>query len=476
MINKIKGLVVASVLLSKCFAQDYNYEAKISSEKLQEDFSILTTSLTENHPGLYVFTPKAQFDSLTNVYEKSLTDSLTEEEFNVFTRKFLKVIGCGHTTSVPSPNWYKEVRGKAKQVPIHVFVYKEELYIRDIFGDTESYDHLLGARVVSINGNASSYIMKEMKSIIGQDGTGEVMVVRNIERLFQTYYAFLFGMSDDYSFELESEGEVFKVLIKANSAKRYQVVRSAEINELLKGTKATFGTIGDSNEVAILRLRSFPRKGYKKYYRQVFKLLEEMGDVPLILDLRGNSGGYFPNSNRLLCYLMPDKFTMDFSKPQECTKKNEHLELSFPSKMTRFAFSTIPDQDKSDPDRNYQVKFKPIKRNHFDGKLYVITDGWTFSTSSFVASKLKNSIGAVTVGEETGGGEVGFNAVLTWKLILPNSGVHVSIPMYHVDVQKEQEEMGRGVVPTIPVVYNWNEKMGGIDLETKKILEELRLN
>ena len=150
MIKKIKGLVVASVLLSQCFAQDYNYGAKISAEKLQEDFSILTTSLVENHPGLYVFTPKVQFDSLTNVYAQSLTDSLTEEEFNVFTRKFLKGIGCGHTTSVPSPDWYKEVRGKTKQVPIHVFVHNDQLYIRDIFGDTESYDDLLGARVVSI--------------------------------------------------------------------------------------------------------------------------------------------------------------------------------------------------------------------------------------------------------------------------------------------------------------------------------------
>ncbi|MCJ8290780.1 MAG: hypothetical protein HRT58_14435 [Crocinitomicaceae bacterium] len=453
-------------------SSDYTLGAKISPDKLKADFSILLSSLRENHPGLYDFTSKSQFDSLATKSLVSLTDSLTEREFHVLVRKFIRVIACGHTVARPSQDWYKAVSASKNLIPIHVILQDDQLYIRKVFG--EQGDGLIGARVISIGGVSVNEILLVIKSIIMRDGVGEAMVSRNIERLFQTYYMFSFGMKETYTVEAERvDGVIIKASLIGGKASKYPARKVSELAVEMENQGAEFRILGKSKKIAVLDLSSFDSKGYKRFYRKVFSRLSEFDSIDLVLDLRGNGGGYFPNGNQLLRYLLNENFTMDFSKPQKHTKNNKHLKLNFPSMMTRFIFSTIPDRNKEDPARNYQIRYKSIKKDHFYGKVYVLTDGLTFSAGSSVASKLKNSRSAIVVGEETGGGEVGFNAVLSWRLELPNSGMIVTIPIYHVDVQPEMNDIGRGVTPDIPVQYNLEQRMGQIDLEMVRILKSL---
>lgn len=473
---KKTSFLVCCCLAFLSFGQssDYTFGVKISPEKLKTDFSILLSSLRENHPGLYNFTSKSQFDSLATESLVSLTDSLTEREFHILVRKFIRVISCGHTVARPSQDWYKAVSARENLIPIHVILQGDQLYIRKVFG--EQGDGLIGARIISIGGVSVNELLLELKSIIMRDGVGESMVNRNIERLFQTYYMFSFGMKETYIIEAEGvNGMIVQASLKGEKASKYPTRKVYQLDVEVESQGAKFGILGESTEIAVLDLNSFGSKGYKKFYRKVFNRLSEFDSIDLVIDLRGNGGGYFPNGNQLLRYLMDENFTMDFSKPQKHTKNNKYLKLNFPSMMTRFIFSTIPDRNKEDPARNYQIRYKPIKKDHFYGKVYVLTDGITFSAGGSVVSKLKNSRGAIVIGEETGGGEVGFNAVLSWRLELPNSGVIVAIPMYHVDVQPEMDDIGRGVIPYIPIQYNLEQKMDQIDLEMARILKLLYL-
>lgn len=477
MLKNISLLVFCCFVLSALGqTKEYAIEAKISPIDLKEDFKILITSLRENHPGLYDFTTKTQFDSLAIEITTSLTDSLTEAEFHVVVRKFIQVIGCGHTSARPSIDWYQTVSAKESLVPIHVFVEDNELYIRDVFKE-DNAGAMIGSRIISINGTSATKILNEMKSILSRDGVGETMVRRNVERLFQTLFAFLYGTSSTYIIEVELlDGEFVKSNIKGAKARKYATQKSMELVGVLEIPEAKFGMLEKSTKIAVLDLNSFPSKGYKKFYRKVFDRLSDMDSVTLIIDLRGNGGGYFPNANQLLRYLLNDNFTMNFDKPQKHTKNSKHLKLGFSSQMTRFILSTIPDRNKEDPDRNYEIRFKSRKRNHFDNAVFVISDGLTFSAGSTVASRLKNSRGAIVVGEETGGGEVGFNAVLSWKLTLPNSKIIVSLPMYHVDEQPKMINVGRGVIPDEPIHYDLKQKIDEIDLELARILQLLELN
>lgn len=473
MFMKFHLLLIGLFLVFIGKAQDDVFTKKFGPNELKGDLEVLISDLKACHPGLYEYTTPEVIDSLVVAFRQGLTDSLTQEEFHVRVRKFLRVVGCGHTSAKPSAEWYSALKGNTSAIPIHVLVQGDQLFVKKAFD--EKLDNLKGARIVSIDGVPAKEVLSELKSLIVRDGVGEALVVRNIERLFQTYYLFAYGMHDDYRIELEDHiGEIVTVFVQGKTPKGYSLQKKHELIDVLKVPKAEFGFIDSSRNAAVLDLNSFPSTKFKKFYRKSFKRLAENGTETLIIDLRGNGGGYFPNGNQLMRYLMDEQFTMDFDRPKQQAKRSRHVKTNLPGKLTRFLFMTIPDRNREDPDRNYQIRFKPLKKNHFNGQVYIITDGWTFSTASFVTSKLKNAGRATTVGAETGGGEVAFNAVLSWNLSLPFTELRVSLPMYHVDIQPNMEDVGSGVMPVIPVEYGTiQQRLEGIDLEMEEILQIL---
>jgi C-terminal processing protease CtpA/Prc len=457
-------------------AQSDLFTKKYSADQLKSDFQILVSDLKACHPGLYEYVSEEKLDSLALSIETGLADSLTQQEFYVQIRQFLSVVGCGHTSAAPAKKSFLALKGKASVIPVHVFLLDDELYLRTAFD--EGLDSLIGAKILSIDGFQTEEVLAKIKSTISRDGIAETMQKRYIERMFQTYYLLIYGMRETYKLELESkEGIIVNLTVQGKAPKRYAYHGKHDLIDEIEGKSAKFGFVDSLRKVAVLDLNSFPSGKFRKFYRKSFKQLAENGSETLIIDLRGNGGGYFPNGNMLLRHIMNEKFSMDFDRPRNQPKRSKYVKPDFPGRMTRSVFFSIPDRNKEDPDRNYKIGFKPIKKDHFNGQVFILTDGYTFSASSFVTSKLKNARNAIVVGEETGGGEVGFNAVLKWHLLLPNTKIRVTLPMYHVDIQPTMNDKGRGVIPTIPVQYaTFEQRATGIDLEMQKVLELLKEN
>jgi hypothetical protein len=47
--------------------------------------------------------------------------------------------------------------------------------------------------------------------------------------------------------------------------------------------------------------------------------------------------------------------------------------------------------------------------------------------------------------------------------------------MYHVDIQPEMDNIGRGVMPDLPIQYELDKKRYGFDLEIERILQLLKV-
>ena len=107
----------------------------------------------------------------------------------------------------------------------------------------------------------------------------------------------------------------------------------------------------------------------------------------------------------------------------------------------------------------------------FDGKIFVITDGGTFSSGTSLAVFLKELGHAIVVGEETGGRYEGFVAGSSEEVTLPNSGAKVYIPRYNMVnlTAISQKTSNRGLLPDHEVTYTPEEKISGIDKERKLI-------
>ena len=462
------------ILTSLCFGQEdrSSVNSKFSSDQLKNDFSLLVNTLKEVHPGVYHFISEDSLNKLSEQFLSNLSNSMTQAEFHLTVRRFIRVIGCGHVTAKPSAEWYQERIANPYLIPLNVYIIDRDVYVRDALDRADTIQK--GWKILAIDGVLIDDLLNQLYEIHERDGFNETFERKKIEKSFQTYYLFLSGVKKQFDlvFETVQQDTVTLKLDYANGriAKNDP---SIDFRSKVVSQSNEFGILAVDSTIALLDLNSFDSKGYKKFYKKGFKLLEENGVEHLVVDLRANGGGYFPNGNQLLRYLLNDDFTTNFWTKNKKVRGTKNLSMDPGSRITRKLFNLMPDKDKVDPNRNYEIRYRKIKKNHFDGEIVVFTDGATFSMGSYVASKLKNIEKALVIGEETGGGEAGFNAVLSWSLELPNSKIRVSVPNYHIDLLVHPAQIGRGVLPDVVIQYTIEDKISQRDLELEFFLNSL---
>ena len=104
----------------------------------------------------------------------------------------------------------------------------------------------------------------------------------------------------------------------------------------------------------------------------------------------------------------------------------------------------------------HAIGINPKNNNHFNGNIFVLTDGGTFSAASYVATILKQHANATTIGEDTGGGEAGSNGMLQMKYTLPESGIRFIFQYYHFkhDIKTNNKTNGLAADYEIPATEN----------------------
>jgi C-terminal processing protease CtpA/Prc len=91
-------------------------------------------------------------------------------------------------------------------------------------------------------------------------------------------------------------------------------------------------------------------------------------------------------------------------------------------------------------------------------------DGGTFSASSLVAAKLRQKQQTRLLGDESGGGANGSNAMLMPTLILPRTKLRVTLPLYRI--RHETNGLpGRGLIPDLYLLPDLVKKAKGLDTE-----------
>lgn len=460
------------LILTTVFAQENQDPGKqeFTQAQLQADFDLVVESIHEVHPATYQFVSQDDLAKIASATRAQLADGMTAETFQVLVRQYLAHIQCGHTTALPSSEWYAYQRDSSKLVPFEVWVKGDKLFIREGWDEESILQR--GAELLSIDQRPASQIIAEMESIQERDGHTMTFVTSKVERTFRTYYLFLYGNQETYEVELLNPDGTKKVATVAGGLQKPRM-GSAGANPKkgeISTSTATFYLSEEQTDLAILDINSFSRQGFRQFYDEVFGSIEENNINHLVLDLRNNGGGYFPNGNRLLTYLMEEKIVMKYHRKTNKVPKIEGLKMPIASKMTAVAFDLMPDKDEEDPMRNYELGFKAQKKHSYSGKLYVLTNGGTFSMGSYASTLLGHRTDAILLGQETGGGEAGSNAILSYDLTLPATGIRVIIPRYTLNHDVTVPQEGRGVMPDIEVTYSIAEKMSGIDKEMERVM------
>ena len=464
----------------------YNPSLKYSASQLQKDFSVLNKVLKANHPSLYWYSTKDSIDNFFLQTYNSLKDSLSEQQFRKKVAWTISKIHCGHTAVRPSKRYSKYYGNqRIKVFPIFLKVWDDSAVVVNnlIKGDSSLKR---GTIVTRINGAPVKKIVDSICQFISTDGYSNTFKYQLISFNFPAFYNNVYGMDSSYVVEyLDSLGKPNEKKVKTFEATADILSKNPvflpgaatkkQLHQLrLSGSRNM--EIDTSLNAAIISVNTFSKGKLTRFFRSSFKKIRNRNINNIVVDLRLNSGGSVMACTRLSQYLIDKPFNVadtvaavdrsfrykKFIRPWLIYWLSMHIS-GRRSKDGRIHFRYF--------EKHY---FKPKKRNHFDGSIYILTGGYTFSAATLVASDLKGQYNVTIVGEETGGGSYGNSAMLLTTIVLPNTRLRVTLPLFRMVLDAKRVKNGRGIFPDYEVKPSTNLIKIGADAKMEKVVELLR--
>jgi Peptidase family S41 len=488
-------LFITIALLAGCGTgkSSFSPTKKYSPQRLQKDYSIYQQILEDAHPGLYWYTSKDSMDHYFNWGRRQLKDSLTEGDFRKVLNYVTAKINCGHTSVRSSKKFlkYLDTARIARIFPLSLKVWDDTAVVA---ANLNRRDSLLkrGVQVNKINGRSVKEIVDTMFQYISTDGyntTHKYQALSN-RGYFGSLYTSLFGFSDNYSIEyIDSTGLIRNTSIKTYRPSSDTIGRAAmmPVRQLPQPSRkerkerqqnsVRLLKIDSTNHVAMMDLNSFGRGyGLKGFFRRSFKALLQNDIGHLIIDVRGNGGGSVTNSTLISRYISDHQFKVGDSL-YAITKKKKYSRYIKNDFFNRL-FITFFTRRKADGHYHFRYferhYFKPKKRNHFDGQVYIITGGNSFSATTLFASSLIKQDNVTVVGEETGGGAYGNSAWLIPDVTLPETRVRFRLPLFRLVIDNNYPKNGKGVQPEVESKPTIDAIKRGIDFKLEKAMELIK--
>ena len=295
---------------------------------------------------------------------------------------------------------------------------------------------------------------------------------------FGALYKNLYGLGDSLQVEYEDSSgnlkttklSVFKPL--NDSLKLRQV--TGPPRQVPSGNAIRSLQIDSSLSSGYMTITSFSRgNGLKKFYRNSFAVLKEKQIRNLVIDVRSNGGGDVGLSTLLTRYLIDRHFKLADSiyAIKSGSEYGKYIRFYLFYKLG-LLFVTKKGEDGHYHFRYYEKhRFKPTTKNHYNGQVYVVIGGASFSATTIFAHSLQGQRNVKLVGEETGGGAYGNSAWMIPDLKLPETGISFRLPLFRMIMDKEAIASGRGIRPDVYIVPTPEDIRKGKDPKIVKLQE-----
>jgi hypothetical protein len=484
-------LIAIVVLVSSCsVVRPYNAYKKYAPAALQEDYTVFENTLKEEHPGLTWYTPA---DSMHYYFEQGraqLTDSMTEVQFRYLLSSITSKIRCGHTTVQFSNQYYRRRDSLRNHLfPLNLKIWPDTAMVtlNLLRGDSAISR---GSLVTAIDGRPMQQIIDTLFDYLSTDGynlTHKYQTLSN-RSVFGNMYLSRFGYQPQFTIDyIDTTGAKRTVITPIYKPVRDTTVRIGEFprpaEPLTKRQRKLLGlraarslSIDTTLSTGFMDLNTFTRDSrLSSFFKRSFKKLERENVQNLVIDLRANGGGSVTNSNLLTRYLANKPFKI--ADTLFAVKRNSNYGHYQEARFMNWLFLTFMTHKGKDDNyhfRYYERKyFKPKKRHHFDGQVYFLSGGNTFSAATLVMQTLRPQTNVTIVGEETGGGAYGNNAWLIPEVTLPNTKVRFRLPLFRLVIDKN-EPKGYGVQPEVVANPTTTDIRRLADFKMEKVIELIK--
>ena len=484
--TKFIRLVYTSCIL--CFlwtscSTTHSVTQKFEPIELKKDLEVLHDIVVRFHPGLNEYISKDSFNHLYNQYRDSISKPLTLQEFGFhIIAPLITNLRCGHT-SFNYPMWYnKKMRDSLQPMfPLYLKIWGDTMIVT---ANVNKKDSIIkkGTQVYSINGLNANALTKKMLPYLPTDGYSNTYNYIRLSSAFPYYYRNILGLSSKYEVEYAvSSG------LKTTSLPLYypeKVIKTDKpipnsdspvvINSYSKLERARSIQFNESKNYALLTLNTFD-EGYQlhKFFKNCFRQLSEKKISNLIIDIRINGGGAVQHYVNLSRYVLPNNFKVADSA---VAIRSGLGKFSGYFSLGAFYSTALKLLTTKKEDQLYHFRYvekhtyKPHKNNFFDGNIYVLISGPSFSAATLFAHTVKGLPNVTLVGEETGGGDYGNNGLMIPDIRLPNTGIKVRMPLFRIVQFQHGIKTGRGVLPDVLVLPTAEGVRNNRDLKLEKAI------
>ena len=526
LMKKIIKLLFITMWLSSCIGVK-RYNTQISSlhsvAELHEDVDKAHSQLQKLHPKLYQYVSKSKLDSKFEILKNDIDRPMGSSEFYERLAPVLKEVRQGHLMSRPPTLRFTKAQLKALNKLKFEFndldfeILEDKLWVKGTLGKDST---LVGDEVLAVDKESSKKLVGKYEKLFSSDGFNTTYYDRYVGRNFSNFYYSEKGFKDSLTLLLKRNDSIyfrtFRWIGKGGMAKKDssahktpQKVSKADkiiFKEKQKAKKKegrtrgyipsrdyylrNFDFIGQDNSVAYLKIRGFGHGNQKKFYKEIFAKIDSAKCDNLIIDLRDNGGGNLEEIENLYGYLALEPFK--FINKAETKTNIPATKAMFSKTGVGFFGSTIrifaaPGvlaydllHSKKEGSKKYykltKSKLKKPKDNNFKGKIYVLTNGYSFSASSIISANLQATKRAIFVGEETGGSYNGTVAGQSKFVTLPNSKVRMKFGMLQIETPYKTERNGYGVKPDIEIIPTPQDRVQKRDPELDWVLEDILKN
>jgi Peptidase family S41 len=482
------AIIIVTAVMTGCGISKSAFRSnhKYSSQEVEYDYQVFENMLKESHPGLYWYTGKDSMEYYFRKGASELKDSMTEPQFRKVLSYVVSKIDCGHTSVKASNHYMRHIdSSRFKIFPLSMKFWDDSAVVA---ANLNRKDSVLkrGVVITAINNKNIQEILDTIFQYLPADGYNRTHKLQTLSNRgsFGSNYTSLFGQSDKYSISyLDSAGATKSISVPyynplADSLNRFSGRSIAKITHWERKESERLSArqlqIDNKNKTAIMDVNTFG-KGYrlKRFFKQSFKELQENNINYLVIDLRGNGGGNVMNSIMLSRFLIdkPFKLADSLYTLSRRSSYGRHIQNYFFNRV----FMLFTTKKRSDGyyhfgyfERHY---FKPKKKNHFDGKTYILIGGNSFSATTLFTESLIKEDNVFVVGEETGGGAYGNTAWLIPDVVLPETRVRFRLPLFRLVIDKGIPKTGRGVQPEIEVKPTVEAIKNGADFKMDKVKE-----
>lgn len=489
----MKQSILFFLLISSAFslsAQDQLF----SPVELKADLAIYEKSLAEVHPNAFQWYPKDSFDIWIDAAEKKLTRPMTSKEFRKMLLPIHQKVGCGHSRfASPQADIKAEKKrykaGAARNyVPFNGKVINGQFYVLKDYTEDEQLPK--GTEILKIGQYTMPQILDSLSLIVTSDGYNTTHFLNAVSTKFPALYKYYFGPQDVYTIEYkDSLDQVRSATLSARLITKAQLKAKAKALKknppppdttivktkqlIFKKKKYRFSQSLQDSSVYILRIPSFMGNKGLRFHKKIIKYLNALPQVStLVIDVRNNGGGDFKETATLASMLCTEAIQFELSQPTKLEKSMyKHLtKTPFGRVRHRFFLGLFSEEKEKGEISKIKLKFEADEKIHFDGPLYVLINGYSFSASSVLSSFLRDQDRAIFIGEETGGGFHGTNAMSMPYLVFPNSSVRVRMPMWKLRQVVKGENLGHGIYPDVRTTWTIEDVLDNKDVDMETLL------